>query len=200
MSCVARTRHQSSLRINQIIQTSQRCYATTAKPSLRKNFSDPKIENMRTALFPPTRTDRSASPTGLHRPDAPAALERVILSAESHETIERAWVIWQRNKRIKREAELKRKFDCMKRAMDDLEKTDPRLYQIATSKPDPRKMEEDVEQEIKQYRGVERRALEARIDGLFPRDLRIPTDTPSRDGWNYDWRPPVKTADKPSGY
>jgi large subunit ribosomal protein L40 len=173
--------------------------AKTAPPS-KKNTADQRLENMRVALYPPSRTDRSTAPTGLHRPDAPAALERVIPSAEAHETIERAWVIWQKNKRDTREAELKRKFDCMKRAMDDLEKTDPNLYRIATTKADPRKTEPEVQEELKQYRGVERRALEARIEGLFPRDLRIPTDTPSRDGWNYDWKPPVKTSDKPDGY
>lgn len=162
----------------------------------KKNTQDVRLENMRIALYPPTRTDRSADPTGVHRPDAPAALERVIPSAEAHETIERAWVIWQKNKREAREAELKRKFDRMKAAMDDLEKTDPKRYRMATSKPDPRKMEKELQEELKQYRGIDRRALEARIEGLFPRELRIPTDTPSRDGWNYEWRPPVKAEEK----
>jgi large subunit ribosomal protein L40 len=194
---MTRTLRITSLRSQKPFYISKRCYAVGQKtPYNKKSTQDTRLENIRTALFPPTRTDRSAAPTGLHRPDAPAALERVITSKEAHETIERAWTIWQKTKRDKREAELKRKFDCMKRAMDDLEKTDPRLYRIATSKPDPRKMEEDVQEELKQYRGVEKKAIEARIEGLFPRDLRIPTDTPSRNGWNYDWRPPLKTSEK----
>ncbi|KIM24180.1 hypothetical protein M408DRAFT_331932 [Serendipita vermifera MAFF 305830] len=155
---------------------------------------------MRAALYPPSRLDRSTAPTGLHRPDAPAALERVITSREAHETIQRAWVVFSKAKRDAREAELKRKFDCMKRAMDDLEKTDGRLYRIATSKPDPRATDEETQEMLKQYRGVEKRAMEARIEGLFPRDLRIPTDTPSRDGWNYDWKPPLKTSEKSEGF
>ncbi|CAG7847570.1 SubName: Full=Probable mitochondrial aconitate hydratase {ECO:0000313/EMBL:CCA69000.1} [Serendipita indica DSM 11827] len=186
------------------LQMVKRSYASAASSSKRndskKSSGDPRIENMKNALYPPERTDRSTAPTGLHRPDAPAALERVITSPEAHETIERAWMIWQKRKRDAREAELKRKFECMKRAMDDLEKTDLRLYRIATSKPDPRKMEADQEQELKGYRGADKRAIEARIEGLFPRELRIPTDTPPRDGWIYDWKPPVKAADKPGGF
>ena len=178
-----------------------RRYATNPRetPS-KKSGADPKLENMRAALYPPSRLDRSTAPTGLHRPDAPAALERVVQSREAHETIQRAWVVFSKAKRDAREAELKRKFDCMTRAMDDLEKTDGRLYRIATSKPDPRAVDEETQEVLKQYRGAEKRAMEARIEGLFPRDLRIPTDTPSRDGWNYDWTPPLKTSEKPEGF
>ncbi|KAG8836706.1 hypothetical protein FRB91_008524 [Serendipita sp. 411] len=154
---------------------------------------------MKTALYPPMRTERNSDPISIHRPDAPAALERVITSPEAHETIERAWVIWQKKKRDAKEAELRRKFECMKRAMDDLEKTNPRLYSLAASKPDPRKMDAATQEEAKLYRGVEKKAIEARIEGLFPRDLRIPTDTPSRDGWIYDWQPPLKASEKAKG-
>jgi len=84
----------------------------------------------------------------------------------------------------------------MKRAMDHLEKTDGRLYRIATSKPDIRAMDQTTAESLKEYRGVEKRALEARIEGLFPRDMRVPTDTPSRDGWNYDWEPPLKISER----
>lgn len=178
-----------------------RGYATNTRdaPS-KKTGADPKLENMRAALYPPSRLDRSTAPTGLHRPDAPAALERVVTSQEAHETIQRAWVVFSKEKRDAREAEIKRKFDCMKRAMDDLEKTDGRLYRIATSKPDPRAVDEETQETLKLYRGAEKRAMEARVEGLFPRDLRIPTDTPSRDGWNYDWKPPLKTSEKPDGF
>ncbi|KAG8832585.1 hypothetical protein FRC17_001096 [Serendipita sp. 399] len=184
-------------RTNVSIATSRRSYAAVA-PNVRvkKASTDPRLDNMKTALYPPTRTDRSTNPINSHRPDAPAALERVIPSPEAHESIERAWVLWQKKKRDAREAELKRKFERMKSAMDDLEKTNPRLYRLATSKADPRKMDADAQEEAKLYRGIERKAFEARIEGLFPRDLRIPTDTPSRDGWTYDWRPLLKASEK----
>jgi large subunit ribosomal protein L40 len=188
------------IRLSSIKAIQKRKYAINTRETPAKKGGDPKLENMRAALYPPTRLDRSTAPTGLHRPDAPAALERVITSPEAHETIQRAWVVWSKNKRDAREAELKRKFECMKRAMDDLEQTDATLYRIATSKPDPRAVDQETAESLKEYRGAERRALEARVEGLFPRDLRIPTDTPSRDGWNYDWTPPLQSSEKPGGF
>ena len=35
----------------------------------------------------------------------------------------------------------------------------------------------------------EKKAVEARIRGLFPRELRMPTDTPPKNGWTYDFTP-----------
>jgi len=81
-----------------------------------------------------------------------------------------------------------RKFECMKTAMDKLRELDLRLYMEANKKEDPRVRSQEEKQMMKTMRASEIRAMEARLQGLFPRELRIPTDTPSRTGWKYEWQ------------
>jgi large subunit ribosomal protein L40 len=42
---------------------------------------------------------------------------------------------------------------------------------------------------IKTMPTMEARTFDARIRGLFPRELKIPVETPSKKGWNYEWNP-----------
>ena len=70
-----------------------------------------------------------------------------------------------------------------------LKEVDPRLYKLANVEEDPRDRSPEEVELAKTLRAPEKRALDSRIRGLFPRELRVPTDTPSRDGWNYDWKP-----------
>jgi len=70
-----------------------------------------------------------------------------------------------------------------------LSEVDPHMYMEANRREDPRARSEEEIELLKSMRGSEKRAVEARIRGLFPRELRIPTDTPPRDGWNYEWQP-----------
>lgn len=28
-----------------------------------------------------------------------------------------------------------------------------------------------------------------RVEGLFPLEMRVPTDSPGRNGWDYEWSP-----------
>jgi large subunit ribosomal protein L40 len=154
---------------------------------------DPRLDNLRVALYPRTRASRGEAPTGVHRPDVVAALERTLASTEAHETITRAYKLFARRKRFLREEELRRKFECMKAAMADLEREHPAWYRSARAKPDPRGVSKEDEAELRLYRSTARTAVEARsIEGFFPRDLRVPVDTPPRDGWQYDWEPPRK--------
>ena len=73
-----------------------------------------------------------------------------------------------------------------------------RLAREANRKDDPRMRTEEETNLLRSLRGMERMVAEARIEGRvrgqFPRELRIPVDTPSRDGWNHDWKPPVAKA------
>lgn len=79
----------------------------------------------------------------------------------------------------------------MRKAMAELEVLDPRSFVEANRPEDPR-ARSVVEVELaKTLRGPERRAVEARIRGLFPREMRPPPDTPSQTGWNYEWKPIV---------
>lgn len=149
---------------------------------------DPKKDLIRRALYPSNIRNR-ASPIGTWRQDVGRALQRAIPSKQAHETIERAWSLHLRHTRWKRDAELARKFECMKKAMEELEKIDSRLYMEANKSEDPRLWNPVDVEKGKELRGAEKRAYEWRIRGLFPRELRLPTDTPSRNGWDYHWKP-----------
>jgi large subunit ribosomal protein L40 len=155
----------------------------------RRDNVDPKRDIIRRALYP-SNIRNKASPTGSWRPDTMRALNKTIPSVEAHETIERAFKLYIRHQRQRRQAELERKYQCMRNAMVELEKLDPHLALEANKPEDPRVRTEAEVALLNTLRGAEKKALEGRIRGLFPRELRAPTDTPSKDGWNYDWKPP----------
>jgi large subunit ribosomal protein L40 len=154
----------------------------------RENTLDTTRENLHKALYP-SNVANKPTPTGTWRLDVARAIQIAIPSKQAHETIERAWLLYQRHQRWKREEELARKYQCMKRAMDELQKIDPHLFKEANRLEDPRQRGGAEIELAKTLRGVEKKALESRLPGLFPRELRVPTDTPARSGWNYEWRP-----------
>ncbi|KZT08626.1 uncharacterized protein LAESUDRAFT_696760 [Laetiporus sulphureus 93-53] len=156
----------------------------------KEYVGEQRYEIMRRALYPPTIRNRP-SPTGTWRPDVGRRLQRAIPSVQAHDTIERAWFLHKRHIRRQRQAELERKFRCMTHAMEVLMKISPNLYAEANKEEDPRVRTRQETELAKTLRIPEKKALEARVRGLFPRELRIPTDTPSRDGWNYDWKPVI---------
>ncbi|KAF9055884.1 hypothetical protein BJ165DRAFT_454860 [Panaeolus papilionaceus] len=172
-----------------------RAVAPRSLPATTRNYAtpsadtggDPKREIIRRVLYPSNIRNRS-SPVGTWRPDVGRALQRAIPSVQAHETIERAWLLHKRHVRQKREAETARKFEAMRKAMDVLHEIDPRLYLEASKKDDPRARSVEEMEKMKTMKAAEIRAMEARIRGLFPRELRIPTDTPSRTGWKYEWK------------
>ena len=133
-----------------------------------------------------------ASPVGTWRPDVGRRLQRAIPSVQAHETIERAWFLHQRHLRRARLAELSRKFESMRNAMETLRLVAPELYKEANTEDDPRARSPAEKEQLKQLKGQEKKAVESRIRGLFPRELRIPTDTPPRNGWVHDFIPTVR--------
>jgi large subunit ribosomal protein L40 len=155
--------------------------------------ADPVNETIRKALYPPNVANKP-SPTGAWRLDVARAIQIAIPSKQAHETIERAWLLYQRHQRWRREEDLGRKYECMKRAMDELEKIDPQLFSEASLREDPRQRGMAETKLAKTLRGVEKKVLESRPPGLFPRELRVPTDTPARDGWKYEWTPGIRKA------
>ncbi|KAK0465500.1 uncharacterized protein EV420DRAFT_1514630 [Desarmillaria tabescens] len=150
--------------------------------------SDPKKEAIRRAMYPSNLRNR-ATPTGGWRRDVGRALQHAIPSVPAHETIERAWLLHKRHVRKQRDAELARKFECMKQAMEELAEIDPHLYYEANKTEDLRERSRAEAEVAIGMKASELKALDARIHGLFPREMRIPTDTPSRNGWNYEWKP-----------
>lgn len=162
---------------------SARSYATRNEAA-----GDPKKEIIRKTLYPSNIRNRT-SPTGTWRPDVGRAVQHAVPSVQAHDTIERAWLLHKRHIRKQREAELARKFACMKKAMEELERVDKTLYTSANKEEDPRARSVVESQLSRTMKTSEIRILEGRVRGLFPRELRIPADTPSKNGWNYDWKP-----------
>ncbi|KAG6813993.1 hypothetical protein H0H92_004486 [Tricholoma furcatifolium] len=179
-SLLAPCRPQLTLRV---AQTSIRTYAAR-----NEGAADPKKEIIRKALYPNNIRSRP-TPTGTWRPDVGRALQFAIPSVQAHNTIERAWLLHKRHLRKTREVEMERKFASMRNAMEELRRVDDRLYMEANKQEDPRARTEAERELAKTMKSTEVRTLEARIRGLFPRELRIPTDTPSHSGWNYECKP-----------
>ncbi|CAE6489904.1 unnamed protein product [Rhizoctonia solani] len=151
---------------------------------------DPRNDIIRRTLYPertPNITGLASSPTGVHRADVELAIERAIPSAEAHETIERAWKLYQRQAREQREAELRRKYESMKRAVEVLKELDAVSYAEAARGVDSRRLSEAEREKMKEMKRGARKKAESRVEGLFPREMRMPTDTPSRNGWNHGW-------------
>lgn len=186
-------RTAKALKPLRVAQTSVR-YASEGDPRLKKDaaaMADPKTELIRRTLYPSNVRNRE-SPTGSWRPNVARRLQRAIPSVQAHDTIERAWLLHQRHIRRGRQAELERKFKCMQEAMDTLYELDLKLFSEANKEEDPRVRSTQEVQILKSLKGQEKKAVESRIRGLFPRELRIPPDTPSRDGWKYDWEPIIR--------
>ncbi|KAJ1819399.1 hypothetical protein LPJ56_003653, partial [Coemansia sp. RSA 2599] len=77
---------------------------------------------------------------------------------ERHQTILRAVEVMRMEDRRKRRLERERKFAAMEAAYEALEAADPRLYKAACIK------ENNV---------------------VFPRQMRVPTETPAKKIWDY---------------
>ncbi|KAJ3281554.1 39S ribosomal protein L28, mitochondrial [Borealophlyctis nickersoniae] len=82
-----------------------------------------------------------------------------------HDAIERAWALVKQKEAVERVKEVRAKYTAMRLAMEELERTDARLFEAAA-----RVDKEEVK--------------------VFPRTLRVPTETPPAKGWNYDMTPP----------
>lgn len=163
--------------------------ARFASKSRSSGHSDPRVETIRRALYPPNVRLRE-SPTGAWRRDIGRNLRKAIPSRQAHETIERAWLLRERHVRWQRNAEAERKFECMRKAMDELHKLDPKLYEGANTMDDPRISTVADIKATKTQRGAAKKRIITRLPGLFPREMRLPTDTPPRSGWNHVWKSP----------
>ncbi|KAJ7279980.1 hypothetical protein C8J57DRAFT_1301265, partial [Mycena rebaudengoi] len=125
---------------------------------------EPRTALIRRVLYPGNLRNKP-TPTGTWRPDVRQTIQRAIPSVQAHITIERAWLLHRRHLRKRREAELARKFECIRAAMEELKGIDFTLYMAAN------KVEMEM---IKTMPTMEARTFDARIRGLFPRELKIP--------------------------
>lgn len=165
------------------LTTTSRLYATSTKKTAKgkANQSDPRLAPLKKAFNPLSRN---------YRQNLEVALHRAIPSIEAHETIERAWQLHMRHRRDGHLAELRAMHTRMQEAVEELKEVDDRLFHWATVPRDQRRIIKPEAEALRGTKGSMRKALEARIDGLFPRELRVPTDTPSVSGWDYEWKQP----------
>ncbi|KAK7686580.1 hypothetical protein QCA50_010180 [Cerrena zonata] len=155
--------------------------------------NDIRKDLIRRILYP-TNIRNGPSPTGTWLPDVGRRLQRAIPSVQAHETIERAWLLHQRHIRRRRMAEAEKKFQCMHSAMEKLRELSPKLYEEANKDEDPRARSPEETEIWKSLKKSERRAFDSRIRGLFPREMRTPTETPPTGGWNYDYQPILRKS------
>lgn len=162
-----------------------------------------------TALHETSKTHAS-SPTGTYHPQMLDRLTHVLLpipnadparAKETHETITRAHLVSKRMERESRERALRAKEASLKRACDALraisesssDRSVKRLYEAAMYQPDVRNKNSaspapEVE-EGKKLSLAERKYYDARIEGVFPREMKVPRDTwPNGERWDYGWK------------
>lgn len=134
-----------------------------ASASVRKqltNGDDPPPGMIRYFLFHPAE-------------HTPRPLKFGTMRALRHWTIHRAWQLFRAQQRAARSRELERQYNSIRAACEALklvaddggepsaEEDGGRLYRVALGKKDV---------------------------GTFPIELRIPTDTPPKNGWNHGWK------------
>ncbi|KAJ1029053.1 hypothetical protein NDA18_002682 [Ustilago nuda] len=165
--------------------------------------ADPRTEFIRKIVYPPspsTAQDKVAHSAT----SASAVLPFGDASEEIHSTITRAWLLYQRTQREELAARLDKKQARLREALQDLREQDPRLYAAATYKVAPNKRSPKEHRKLVELglvtlpgaepkkdapTGAEARRLVkavaggARLEGLFPREIRVPTVTPGRKIW-----------------
>lgn len=101
----------------------------------------------------------------LHHPLNPSPLRFDRERALRHWTIQRAWSLWRKKQHDERQQSLQRQYSKMRDAVEELRNLPDggRLFRTA----------------------MERKGLAA--EG-YPIEMRTITDTPSRKGWDHEWK------------
>ncbi|GAA5975224.1 hypothetical protein JCM5350_000192 [Sporobolomyces pararoseus] len=131
---------------------------------------DSRVEAIKNVLYESSPSDA----------DRLAALQKVVPSPEVHETITRAWALHKRHRREAHSQELNRKYTAMREAIDLLEQTDKTLWEKAVGG--------------KKFQNVDQsEATNARLEGIVPRELRVPMEQPGGQLWDSDWKAPASS-------
>ncbi|KAI8453321.1 hypothetical protein BY996DRAFT_6431558 [Phakopsora pachyrhizi] len=122
------------------------------------------------------------------------ALRELIPDPEIHQTIHRAFQLLKRQRREELEIRLENQYQSIDRALEDLRIKHLELYlrTIRNQKGSPFRIQ-NVDQEMsKTDDGIDRNRL-GKLVGLFPRQIRIPTELTPQAGkvWDKDWKNPI---------
>lgn len=167
---------------------STRSYASGPPAGFKGNnefVTDNKSEQLLHMLYPqniPQPSTNRTSPSIGHRDDVQNSVDAVYPGLEVHETITRAFNVLQRSEQDARTKDLNNRDRRLREALSKLEETHFELWEKAVARP----------QKISTARVGKKKAQTMRIPGLFPRDLRAPTETPRNVIWNHDWKAPIE--------
>ncbi|ORZ15686.1 hypothetical protein BCR42DRAFT_415726 [Absidia repens] len=147
--------------------------------SLFRQQSTRLLHNKQTIRLVSTQTSSSGSSSSQNTGDTRIETIRRVLfespqrpsiaplegeALEQHETIERAWKLHTMRERERKQRTLEKQFRSIHQAMSELEKTSDRLFKGAMVKS----------------RHV-----------TYPKQAKIPTETPSSQGWDYTYKAPA---------
>ena len=120
-----------------------------------------------------------------------ARLKAAVPSLAAHDTIERAVKLQARTDRLAREAELKAKYEAIREAMTELEAVSPRLFAAAIEGEKERSVVKSSRTEAGKLASAD-----GRVPGLFPRQMRVPTETIGNFRWDSEWKRPKEEEPK----
>lgn len=132
-----------------------------ALPELSSPQFQSRSKERKRLTFEPGKKKTGLIRYTLDHPRTPRTLRFGTMRMLRHWTIHRAWRLYQHAQWRTRELELERQYNKIRAACEELRKTSPGLYRRAMAKSTFR------------YPTVE---------------MRIPTDTPPKGGWNHEWR------------
>ena len=163
-----------------------RAYASGPPAGFKGNnelVTDNKSEQLLQMLYPqqvPQPPTNRTSPSIGHREDVQKSVDAVFPGEEVHETITRAFNVLQRSEQDARLKDLENSDSRLREALSRLEDNHFDLWEKAVARPP----------KISAAKVGKKRAQTMRIPGLFPRDLRAPTETPRNVVWNHNWKAP----------
>lgn len=202
-----------------MLASTSRARLPSLAPALRRNTgfnahstpTEGKMEVIRAALYPKDGVaPTSASPIGARHPDYERRIRAAAPSAEAHETIERAWNLYRRDARASRNAVMAAKYDAMVEACAELDALtrgpaserelgevgegalpravyDRAMVRMAHASAAYAAAKQGIAQGKKKT--TESRWLEARPEGIVPREAWVPVESRGK-GWNYEWTRP----------
>ena len=145
-------------------------------------IADDKSEQLRQFLYPsdvPQPNSNRTSPSLQHREDVEKSVNAVFPGQEVHDTITRAYLVLRRRQEDERKNDLKYREGRLIEALNELKSENETMWEDAVARP----------QKISSAKVGKKKAQTMRIPGLFPRDLKPPTETPRNVMWNVDWKP-----------
>lgn len=146
-------------------------------------------------LYHPDRPSyKSQAPWQPHRPDALSLLASVLPTDKAsaiHQTIAHAQLVHQSSLDESRSVALKSKHRSLFAASEELRVLYPEWYDLA-SNGGPGETAEPIKNVLRPVQS----ASAGRVEGMFPVEMRTPTDSQGRDGWDYDWTAEDGASDK----